>query len=125
LQRISLDQVAVVNLRFDAVLAKIAPLGRHKFCICARFFDRFQARDDSDPAAASMAQPLLAWLSVSAEQTGVGRRPAVPQAALLSRWVRILSITIGSSMQAMLLTGPPQLLQISMSMLKTRFKRCA
>ena len=28
-------------------------------------------------------------------------------------------------MQAMVLTWPPQLLQISMSMLKTRFKRCA
>ena len=28
-------------------------------------------------------------------------------------------------MQAMILTGPPQLLQVSMSMLKTRFRRCA
>ena len=31
-------------------------------------------------------------------------------------------MTSGSSMQAMILTRPPQLLQISMSMLKTRFK---
>ncbi len=28
-------------------------------------------------------------------------------------------------MQAMILTWPPQLLQVSMSMLKTRFRRCA
>jgi hypothetical protein len=28
-------------------------------------------------------------------------------------------------MQAMILTAPPQLLQVSMSMLNTRFKRCA
>ena len=27
-------------------------------------------------------------------------------------------------MQAMILTGPPQLLQVSMSMLNTRFRRC-
>ena len=38
---------------------------------------------------------------------------------------RIFSITTGSSMLAMILTWPPQLLQISMSMLNTRFRRCA
>ncbi len=54
-----------------------------------------------------------------------GKRLAAPQAALLSRWVRIFSITTGSSMQAMILTRPPQVLQVSMSMLNTRFRRSA
>ena len=34
-------------------------------------------------------------------------------------------MTSGSSKQAMILTVPPQLLQVSMSMLNTPFKRCA
>jgi hypothetical protein len=37
--------------------------------------------------------------------------------------VRIFSITTGSSMQAMILTAPPQARQVSMSMWKTRFRR--
>jgi hypothetical protein len=40
-------------------------------------------------------------------------------------WVRIFLMINGSSIQAMILTWPPPLLQISMSMLKTRFRRCA
>ena len=47
-----------------------------------------------------------------------GKRRAVPPAAL-SRCVRILSITTGSSMQAMIFTAPPQPLQVSMSMWPT------
>ena len=39
--------------------------------------------------------------------------------------MRIFSITTGSSMQAMILTAPPQARQVSMSMLNTRFRRCA
>ena len=42
-----------------------------------------------------------------------------------SRWVRIFSITWGSSMQAMILTAPPQAGQVWMSMPNTRFRRCA
>ena len=34
-------------------------------------------------------------------------------------------ITVGSSMLAITLTGPPQVSQVSMSILNTRFKRCA
>ena len=81
-----------------------------------------------------MWQPLvlLAWLRVyqanklawGGARDG-GKRRAAWEASLRSRWVRIFSITTGSSMQAIILTWPPQLLQISMSMLKTRFKRCA
>jgi len=82
---------------------------------------------------ASVSPPLalLAWLYTyqanklawGGARHGGKRRPA-PQAAL-PRWVRIFSITTGSSIQAMILTGPPQLLQVSMSMLNTRFRRCA
>ena len=45
-----------------------------------------------------------------------GKRRAAWEASLRSRWVRIFLITTGSSMQAIILTWPPQLLQISMSM---------
>lgn len=45
-------------------------------------------------------------------------------AACLSRWVSILSITTGSSIQAMILTAPPHLGQISISILNSRFNRC-
>ena len=79
-----------------------------------------------------MSQPLALLASLYAYQAnklacggarhGGKRRPA-PPAALLSRWVRIFSITTGASIQAMILTGPPQLLQVSMSMLNTRFRR--
>jgi len=34
-------------------------------------------------------------------------------------------ITTGSAMQAIILTGPPQARQVSMSMPKTRLRRCA
>jgi len=34
-------------------------------------------------------------------------------------------MTLGSSMQAMILTAPPQVFQVSMSMFNTRFRRCA
>jgi hypothetical protein len=40
-------------------------------------------------------------------------------------WVRSTAITTGSSMQAMILTWPPQLLQVSMSISKTRCRRGA
>ena len=42
-----------------------------------------------------------------------GKRRVASQASLRSRWVRIFSITAGSSMQAMILTRPPQVLQVS------------
>jgi hypothetical protein len=63
------------NLRFDAVLAQITSLGRHKSCIFARYFDRFQARGDSDPAA-SMSQRLLAWLMRLSRTSAPGADPA-------------------------------------------------
>jgi hypothetical protein len=47
------------------------------------------------------------------------------EAFLLSRWVRILLITTGSSMHTMICTAPPQTGQVSMSMPNTRFSRCA
>jgi len=54
-----------------------------------------------------------------------GKRALAVQGSLLSRWVRIFSITTGSSMQAMILTAAPQARQVSMSMPNTRFRRCA
>ena len=56
-----------------------------------------------------------------------GNRPTGSGAAFSFTWVRIFSITAGSSMQAMILTAPPHSRQVSMSMsmLKTRFNRCA
>ncbi len=54
-----------------------------------------------------------------------GKRAVAVEGSLLSRWVRIFSITTGSSMQAMILTAPPQARQVSMSMPNTRFRRCA
>jgi hypothetical protein len=105
------------------------------FSASARFFDGFHARDDSGPAAALVTQPplaLLAWLHAyqpnklawGGARHG-GKRRATPQAPLLSRWVRILSITTGSSTQAMILIAPPQARQVSTSMWNTRFRRCA
>ena len=66
---------------------------------------------------------LLAWLCAyqanklawGGARDG-GKRRAAWEASLRSRWVRIFLITTGSSMQAIILTWPPQLLQISMSM---------
>ena len=54
-----------------------------------------------------------------------GSVPGSTDAIFLSKWVSILSITAGSSMQAMTLAAPPLLLQTSMSMLNTRFNCCA
>ena len=75
-----------------------------------RFFDGFQAQDDSNPAAPLVSQPLalLSWLyanqvnklACGGARHG-GKHRAAPPAALLSRWVRIFAITTGSSMQAM------------------------
>ena len=58
-----------------------------------------------------------------ARLSGNGSGPFV--SAFSFRWSRILLITTGSSMQAMILTGPPQAWQVSMSILNTRFNRCA
>ena len=46
---------------FDAVLGRMTPLSQQK---CWYLFDGFHAQDNSDPAAASVSQPLalLAWL---------------------------------------------------------------
>ena len=52
-----------------------------------------------------------------------GRREASAEAPFSSRWVRIFSITTGSSMQAMILTAPPHSRQVSMSILNTRLRR--
>ena len=55
----------------------------------------------------------------------LGNRFGAAAGVFRSRWVRIFSITWGSSMQAMILTVPPQAGQVWMSMLNTRFRRCA
>ena len=54
-----------------------------------------------------------------------GNREGTVEAFLVSRWVRIVLITAGSLMQAMIRTTPPQAGQVSMSMPNTRFSRCA
>jgi hypothetical protein len=54
-----------------------------------------------------------------------GNRAGAVQASLVSRWVRIFLITAGSSMQAMIRSAPPQTAQVSISMPKTRLRRCA
>ena len=55
-----------------------------------------------------------------------GSRSFGPETTFSCRWVRILSITVGSSwMQAITLTAPPQALQVWMSMLNTRLSLCA
>ena len=68
-----------------------------------------------------------------------GNREGAARASLVSRWVTgvvqrctgygpkdgIFLITAGSSMQAMIRSAPPQAGQVSMSMPKTRFSRCA
>ena len=89
---------------------------------------------DSDPAASSILQLLVlpAWLPVYQANKPAwggardgGKRAGVAIASLPSRWVRIFSMTSGSSMQAMILRWPPQVLHVSMSILNTRFRRCA
>ncbi len=80
-----------------------------------------------------MSQPLLVLASVMFQANKLtwggarhgGKRAAVAVASLRSRWVRIFSITTGSSMQAMILTAPPQARQVSMSTPNTRFRRWA
>jgi len=52
-----------------------------------------------------------------------GSRSCGPEVTFSCRWVRILSMTTGSSMQAITLTAPPQALQVSMSILITRLLR--
>jgi len=52
-----------------------------------------------------------------------GNTTGSANAAFLSRWVSILSMTTGSSIQAMTLTAPPHWEQVSMSILNTRFNR--
>ncbi len=68
-----------------------------------------------------------------------GNREAISEAPFSWRWVRgvvqgctvygpkdgIFSMTTGSWMQAITLTAPPHALHVSMSILKTRFSRCA
>jgi len=54
-----------------------------------------------------------------------GNSAVVAELNLLSRWVSIFWITTGSSMLAMILTSPPHSLQVSISILKTRFNRFA
>jgi len=54
-----------------------------------------------------------------------GNRAGAVEASLVSRWVRIFLITAGSWIQAMIRSAPPQAGQVSMSMPKTRFSRCA
>ena len=44
---------------------------------------------------------------------------------VFSTWGRIVFMTAGSSMLAMILNTPPQGSEVSMSMWKTRFRRCA
>ena len=99
------------------MLTQIASLSRQKSCNRAQFFDAFRAQNDSDPAASLVSQPLVfvplvfvAWLHADRSNKlacgGVrhgGKRRTARPAALLSRWVGILSITTGSPMQAMIL----------------------
>ena len=54
-----------------------------------------------------------------------GHRMDFFDAAFSLRWVSIFLITRGSSMQAITLTLPPHSVQVSISMLKTRLRRCA
>ena len=54
-----------------------------------------------------------------------GNRAGSAQASFLSRWVRIFLITSGSWIQAMIRSAPPQAAQVSISMPKTRLRRCA
>ena len=91
----------------------MTPLNQHTSCTSARALDAFHARDDSDPAVSSVSQPLVlpAWLYTYQPNKLAcggarheGKRRAVPPAALRLRWVRIFSITTGSSMQAMTCT---------------------
>ena len=76
---------------------------------------------------------VLVWLSSQsnklpgggARHGGNGEASTEGSGAFLSRWLRIFSITTGSSMHAMILSAPPQARQVAMSMPKTRIRRCA
>lgn len=54
-----------------------------------------------------------------------GIMPVATEGAFSSRWASIVWITNGSSILAMILTSLPHSLQVSISILNTRFKRCA
>ncbi len=54
-----------------------------------------------------------------------GSRFVSTKLVFLSRWLRIFSMTTGSSMQAITRSAPPQARQVSTSMLKTRRRRWA
>jgi hypothetical protein len=54
-----------------------------------------------------------------------GSRAAWGPAAFASRWVRIFSIVLGSSMQAMVRAAPPQAQRVSTPRPNARLRRCA
>ena len=81
-----------------------------------------------------MSQPgrVLAWWPTSQSNKPpcggarqCGNQVGSTEGSCLSRWMRIFSITAGSSMQAMILTAPPQTRQVARSMPNTRIRRCA
>ena len=80
---------------------------------CQSFFEwwRVGAADQSNRLAGGGPRGCTSRCSVAA--------------ACLSRWVSLLSMSTGSSMQARIVTAPPQLEQVSMSIWNTRFSRCA
>ena len=53
----------------------------------------------------------------------LGNGGACTGRAFSFRWVSILSMTIGSSMQVITLTAPPHLLHVSISILNTRLRQ--
>ncbi len=73
--------------------------------------DSFPAKRDSVPGGALVGGTRCGWVEVS------GSFPR--------RCAKIRSMVSWPSMQAMTLTAPPQCPQVSMSILKTRFSRCA
>ena len=54
-----------------------------------------------------------------------GHRVVSGSVAFASRWVKIFSITFGSSMEALICAAPSHARQIAMSMSKARFRHCA
>ena len=102
--------------------------GRHLCSACSAFVPTRQSpqRGDTAPrSTAAIGSPARFSRSPLPPGGGArhgGRHRAWGSAACDSRWVRICS---ASSIHAMICTAPPQAAQISMSMPKTRFRRCA
>ncbi len=99
-------------------------LGTHIHSVCRDRDKRIPAEFGSG-ISTGKAEVVRWYRTVRVEGVarGLGNELNAVTGSVLSRWSRILPMTIGSSTVATIFVGPPQAWQ--MSMLNTRLSRCA